>query len=63
MILFAFQAAILLLIILSFLLLVAVPVVAASPNGWNENKNLLFLGSFFWVVLVLVIGILNYSVI
>ena len=63
MTLFAFQIAILLLIALSFLLVVAVPVVAASPNGWNENKNLLFVGSGLWVFLVLVIGALNYSVI
>ena len=63
MTLFAFQALILLFIVLSFLLVVAVPVVAASPNGWNENKNLLLLGSTSWVVLVLIIGILNSSVI
>lgn len=63
MTLLAFQAAVLFLIALSFLMVVAVPVVAASPNGWNENKNLLLLGSSAWVILVLVIGILNYSVI
>jgi photosystem II PsbZ protein len=63
MTLLAFQAVILLFIAISFLLVVAVPVVAASPNGWNENKNLLLVASSSWVVLVLIIGILNSSVI
>lgn len=63
MTLFAFQIAVLFLVLLSFLMVVAVPVVAASPNGWNENKNLLVFGSAFWLFLVVVIGALNYSVI
>ncbi|EPS73508.1 hypothetical protein M569_01289 [Genlisea aurea] len=61
--LLVFQASILLLILLSFFLVVAVPVFAASPNGWNENKNLLLIASVVWTILVLIIGVLNYSVI
>lgn len=58
-----FQASILFLILLSFFLVVAVPVFAASPNGWNENKNILLIASALWTILVLVIGVLNYSLI
>lgn len=63
MILLTFQASLLALIALSFLLVVAVPVVFASPNGWNENKNYILFGSAAWVSLVLLVGSLNYFVI
>ena len=63
MLLLTFQASLLALIALSFLLVVGVPVVFASPNGWNENKNYVLLGSAAWVGLVLLVGTLNYLVI
>lgn len=58
-----FQVSLLALILLSFLLVIAVPVVFASPNGWNENKNYLVLTTGIWVTLVLVVGALNSFVI
>jgi photosystem II PsbZ protein len=58
-----FQALLLLLVSLSFLLVVGIPVVFASPNGWNENKNYVVLGATTWTLLVFIIGILNYFVV
>lgn len=63
MLLLTFQASLLALIALSFLLVVGVPVVFASPNGWNENKNYILSGSAIWAGLVLLVGTLNYLVI
>lgn len=58
-----FQFSLLALIFLSFLLVIAVPVVFASPNVWNENKNYLVLTTCIWVALVLAVGTLNSFVI
>lgn len=63
MLLLTFQASLLALILLSFLLVVGVPVVFASPNGWNENKNFILLGSAAWAGLVFLVGTLNSLVI
>jgi photosystem II PsbZ protein len=59
----AFQFSILALIILSFVLVIVVPVVFASPNGWNENKNPIVIGATAWIGLVFLIGSLNYFII
>lgn len=59
MLLLTFQASLLTLIALSFVMVVAVPVVFASPNGWDNNKSFILLGSIVWVFLVLLVGILN----
>lgn len=63
MLLLSFQISLLALIAFSFLLVVAVPVVFASPNGWNENKNFVLLGAAAWSFLVLLVGSLNSFVI
>lgn len=63
MLILTFQTLLLTLIALSFLLVVAVPVVFASPNGWNNNKSFILLGAAAWVSLVLTVGVLNYLVI
>jgi photosystem II PsbZ protein len=63
MILFAFQISLLALIVFSFLLVVAVPVVFASPNSWDNNKNLILFGAGIWGILVLTVGGLNYLVV
>lgn len=63
MLLLTFQASLLALIALSFVMVVAVPVVFASPNGWDNNKSFILLGSAIWVFLVLLVGILNSFVI
>lgn len=59
MFLLTFQLAILALVFLSFLMVISVPVVFASPNGWSENKNYILIGSAAWAGLVLLIGALN----
>ncbi|NEP09502.1 MAG: photosystem II reaction center protein PsbZ [Symploca sp. SIO1A3] len=51
------------LVILSFVLVVGVPVAYASPQNWEQSKNLIFLGSAVWAVLVILVGILNFLVV
>jgi photosystem II PsbZ protein len=63
MLILSFQISLLALIAFSFLLVVAVPVVFASPNGWDNNKNLILLGSATWAALVLLVATLNSFVI
>jgi photosystem II PsbZ protein len=53
------QTALLALIVVSFALVVGVPVVFASPNGWTENKRVVFSGLSLWFVLVFTVGIFN----
>ena len=47
------------LILVSFALVVSVPVVFASPNGWTENKRIVFSGLSVWLLLVFTVGIFN----
>nr|YP_009105781.1 Z protein of photosystem II [Koliella corcontica]AIT94506.1 Z protein of photosystem II [Koliella corcontica] len=54
-----FQLTLFSFIALSFLLVVGVPVVFASPNGWTENKRTVFSGLGLWILLVFGVGILN----
>jgi photosystem II PsbZ protein len=54
-----FQLTLFAFIALSFLLVVGVPVVFASPNGWTENKGTVFSGLGLWLLLVFVVGVLN----
>ena len=51
------------LILVSFALVVGVPVVFASPNGWTENKSFVFSGWRGWLFLVFAVGIFNSFVI
>lgn len=48
----AFQLAVFALIITSSILLISVPVVFASPDGWSSNKNVVFSGTSLWIGLV-----------
>ena len=63
MLVLGFQLSLLALIAFSFLMVVAVPVVFASSNGWNENKNFILFGAATWAVLVFLVGSLNSLVI
>lgn len=63
MLLLTFQISLLALIGLSLLLVIGIPVIFASPNGWNENKNYITIGATAWITLVLLVGSLNYFVI
>jgi photosystem II PsbZ protein len=51
------------LILLSFALIIGVPVVFATPNGWADNKRFVFSGVSVWLLLVFAIGIFNSFVI
>nr|YP_009549267.1 photosystem II protein Z [Vittaria graminifolia]YP_009549440.1 Z protein of photosystem II [Vittaria appalachiana]AYW16416.1 photosystem II protein Z [Vittaria graminifolia]AYW16589.1 Z protein of photosystem II [Vittaria appalachiana] len=55
----AFQFALFVLITISFLLVVGVPVAFASPEGWSNNKNIVFSGASLWIGLVFLVGISN----
>ena len=54
-----FQLALFSLIALSFLMLVGVPVIFASPEGWTTSKGLVFSGVSLWILLVFLVGVLN----
>lgn len=56
---FLFQFTLLAFIALSFLLVVGVPVVFASPEGWTQNKGTIFSGAGLWILLVLLLGVFN----
>jgi photosystem II PsbZ protein len=58
-----FQISLAALVILSFVMVVGVPVAYATPQNWNQSKNLIFLGSGIWVALVILVGVLNFLVV
>ncbi|OYD96198.1 photosystem II reaction center protein Z [Nostoc sp. 'Peltigera membranacea cyanobiont' 210A] len=58
-----FQFALIGLVLLSFVLVVGVPVAYATPQNWNESKKLLWLGSGVWIGLVFLVGLLNFFVV
>jgi photosystem II PsbZ protein len=58
-----FQIALAGLVFMSFVMVVAVPVAYASPQNWDQSKRLLYVGSGLWVLLVLLVGGLNYFVV
>jgi photosystem II PsbZ protein len=57
-----FQFALLALVLVSFVMVVGVPVAYASPQNWDQSKPLLYIGSGLWAILVIVVGVLNYLV-
>jgi photosystem II PsbZ protein len=54
-----FQLALFAFIAVSFLLVVGVPVVFASPDTWRTSKGLVFSGAGLWTFLLFFVGILN----
>jgi photosystem II PsbZ protein len=58
-----FQLALVALVLFSFVMVVGVPVAYASPQNWQQSKNLIYVGSIVWVALVLVVGVLNFFVV
>lgn len=58
-----FQLALLALIVVSFALVIFIPVVFASPEGWTNNKNTILASAVTWALLVLVVGVLNFFVV
>lgn len=59
----AFQISLAALVLLSFVMVIGVPVAYASPQNWENSKRLIFLGSGVWIVLVILVGALNYLVV
>lgn len=59
---FIFDIALLALVVLSFALVVGVPVAYASGQNWDQSKSLIWLGSIIWIALVLVVAALNFLV-
>lgn len=60
---FIFDLALLALVVLSFVLVVGVPVAYASGQNWDQSKQLIWLGSIIWGALVIVVGLLNFLVV
>lgn len=60
---FIFQLALIALVLFSFVMVVGVPVAYASPQNWQQSKNLIYVGSGIWVALVLVVAVLNFFVV
>nr|YP_009541114.1 photosystem II protein Z [Lepocinclis steinii]AYQ93638.1 photosystem II protein Z [Lepocinclis steinii] len=58
-----FQLALSALVLLSFLIVIFVPVVFASPDGLTNNKNTVLLSVVLWSILVLTVGVLNFFVV
>ncbi|MBW4453557.1 MAG: photosystem II reaction center protein PsbZ [Nostoc indistinguendum CM1-VF10] len=58
-----FQFALISLVLLSFVLVVGVPVAYATPQNWVESKKLLWVGSVAWIGLVFLVGLLNFFVV
>ncbi|WP_017652374.1 photosystem II reaction center protein PsbZ [Fortiea contorta] len=58
-----FQIALLSLVLLSFVMVIGVPVAYATPQNWVESKKLLWIGSGAWAILVILVGILNFFVV
>lgn len=59
----AFQIALAALVLLSFVMVIGVPVAYATPANWDQSKRLLWIGSTVWAALVVVVGILNFLVV
>uniref|UniRef100_A0ACD6AUG9 Uncharacterized protein n=1 Tax=Avena sativa TaxID=4498 RepID=A0ACD6AUG9_AVESA len=55
----ALQLAVFALIATSSVLVISVPLVFASPDGWSNNKNVVFSGTSLWIGLVFLVAILN----
>ena len=51
------------LILLSFALVVGVPVILVSPGEWEKSKNLVFTGAGLWFGLVIITAAFNSFVI
>lgn len=58
-----FQIVLAALVLLSFVMVVGVPVAYATPQNWDQSKRLILLGSGTWVGLVLLTGALSFFVV
>jgi photosystem II PsbZ protein len=58
-----FQIALAALVIMSFAMVIGVPVAYASPQNWDQSKRLILFGSILWGLLVVLVGGLNFLVV
>ncbi|MEA5472543.1 photosystem II reaction center protein PsbZ [Spirulina sp. 06S082] len=58
-----FELALAALVFLSLLLVIGVPVAYATPQNWEQSKQLIFVGSGAWGALVILVGVLNFLVV
>ena len=47
------------LILVSFAMVVAVPVILATPGEWEKSQSIVWSGAGLWSALVIITGILN----
>jgi photosystem II PsbZ protein len=57
------QLLVTILILLSFALVIGVPVILVSPGEWEKSKNLVYSGAGLWFGLVIVTAAFNSFVI
>ena len=50
---------VILLIIVSFGMTIAVPVILATPGAWEKSQGIIWSGAGLWSALVLLTGIFN----
>ncbi len=60
---FVFQMLVLALVVLSFVLVVGVPVVLATPGEWQRYQRLVYLGAGVWTLLVIAVGLMDVLVV
>ena len=53
------QVFVLLLILVSFAMVVAVPVILATPGEWEKSQSVVWSGAGIWSALVVLTGIFN----
>ena len=53
------QVLVFLLVIVSFLMVVAVPVILATPGEWEKSQGIVWSGAGLWSALVILAGIFN----
>ncbi|KAK4344824.1 hypothetical protein RND71_035000 [Anisodus tanguticus] len=46
-------------LIATSLILISIPIVFVSLDGWSSNKNVVFSSTSLWIGLVFLVGILN----
>ena len=47
------------LIVVSFAMVVAVPVILATPGEWEKSQSIVWSGAGLWSALVIITGIFN----
>lgn len=51
------QVFVLLLVVVSFAMVVGVPVILATPGGWEKSQSIVWSGAGLWSALVILTGV------